>query len=201
MPRSKQRTPELRDHILTTAQHTLAQYGVEGFTTKQIAIDAGTSVPAIYELFGDKTGLIRALFFEGFRTLAAQLSTTPSSDNPRLGIELLAANYRAFAAQQPVLAKVMFGQPFANFSATPEEIGSADVSRKILLQAVTRWTNEKRINGDPIDVAHIILATVQGVSAHETAGWLGTSAASRDRRWQLALAAVLDGFESRAHAT
>jgi hypothetical protein len=33
-----------------------------------------TSVPAVYELFGDKAGLVREIFFEGFRRLGAQCS-------------------------------------------------------------------------------------------------------------------------------
>ncbi len=57
MARPKLRTPELRQHVLDVAQETLARYGVEGFTTKQIAQAASTSVPAMYELFGDKTVL------------------------------------------------------------------------------------------------------------------------------------------------
>ena len=35
------------------------------------AAGAATSTPAVYELFGDKAGLVRELFFEGFRMLAA----------------------------------------------------------------------------------------------------------------------------------
>ncbi len=186
---------------MTTAQRTLARRGIEGFTTKQIAIDAGTSVPAIYELFGDKSGLVRELFFEGFRKLADQLATIPASDNARIDLEKLASAFRDFAIDQPVLAKVMFGQPFVHFSATPEEIATADASRRVLVQAVTRWMNTEGIDGDPIDIAHVVLATVQGLSAHETAGWLGNSRVSRDRRWQLALKAVLDGLSIHKHKT
>jgi hypothetical protein len=32
----------------------------------------------------------------------------------------------------------------------------------------------------------VVLATCQGLALQETAGWLGTSAASRHRRWDLA---------------
>ena len=65
MPRPKQRTPELRDHVLHVALATLAADGVTGFTTRNVARQAQTSTPAVYELFGDKAGLVREVFFEG----------------------------------------------------------------------------------------------------------------------------------------
>ena len=73
MPRPKQRTPELRDRVLQVAVSTLNQDGLSGFTTRRVAEQAGTSVPAVYELFQDKSGLLRAVFFEGFRMLSRRL--------------------------------------------------------------------------------------------------------------------------------
>ena len=77
MPRAKQRTPELRDRVLDVAITTLAEEGIARFTTRRVAERAGTSVPAVYELFDDKAGLVRAMFFEGFRLLGAELAKIP----------------------------------------------------------------------------------------------------------------------------
>ena len=74
MPRAKQRTPELRDHVLQVAVAMLASEGVAGFTTRKVAEEAETSTPAVYELFGDKAGLVREMFFEGFRLLRRRSS-------------------------------------------------------------------------------------------------------------------------------
>ena len=54
------------------------------------------------------------------------------------------------------------------------------------------------LDGDPTDVAHVLLALAQGLAAQETAGWLGTTAASRDRRWALATSALLSGLAPAA---
>ncbi len=84
MPRAKLRTPALRDQILEVAVATLATHGVAGFTARRIAAGASTSVPAVYELFGDKAGLVREVFFEGFRLLGRQYEVlTPTTDPPR----------------------------------------------------------------------------------------------------------------------
>ena len=77
MPRAKQRTPELRDRVLEVAIATLGEEGIARFTTRRVAERAGTSVPAVYELFDDKAGLVRAMFFEGFRLLGAELAKMP----------------------------------------------------------------------------------------------------------------------------
>ena len=69
MPRAKQRTPEMRERVLRAAMDMLASNGVAEFTTSRLARHAGTSTPAVYELFGDKAGLVREVFFEGFRLL------------------------------------------------------------------------------------------------------------------------------------
>jgi hypothetical protein len=50
------------------------------------------------------------------------------------------------------------------------------------------------IAGDATDVSHVLLALCQGLAAQEAGGWLGTSAASADRRWELAVEAVLTGL-------
>ena len=85
MPRAKQRTPELRDRLLDVAIATLSEEGIARFTTRRVAERAGTSVPAVYELFDDKAGLVRAMFFEGFRLLGGELAKVPVTDGSRRG--------------------------------------------------------------------------------------------------------------------
>jgi hypothetical protein len=43
----------------------------------------------------------------------------------------------------------------------------------------------------------VLLAVCQGLAIQETAGWLGTSDKSRDRRWALAATAVIKGMRPR----
>jgi hypothetical protein len=64
----------------------------------------------------------------------------------------------------------MFSRPVADFQPGPDEARAG------------------------VDIAHILLAAAQGLAAQETAGWLGTSKASVDRRWALGIGAVLDGL-------
>src|SRR3981081_4764746 len=123
MPRTKQRTPELRERVLQVAVEMLTNDGVAGFTTRKVAQGAATSVPAVYELFGDKSGLVREVFFEGFRLLRRYLGTIPESDEPRADLVRLLAIYRSFMRENPTLAEVMFSRPFSAFDPGPSGLG------------------------------------------------------------------------------
>ena len=194
MPRAKQRTPQLRDHVLHVAVSTLAAEGVTGFTTRKVAQQAETSTPAVYELFGDKAGLVREVFFEGFRLLRRHFDQLAESGDPRADLVGVIEAFRGFARGNPVLAEVMFSRPFADFDPGPDELRAGSAVREFIVGRVRRCTDAGILGGDDTDIAHVLVALAQGLAAQESAGWLGTSQASRDRRWDLAMRAVLDGL-------
>jgi len=194
MPRAKQRTPEMRERVLQAAMDMLASDGVAEFTTRRLAQHAGTSTPAVYELFGDKAGLVREVFFEGFRLLRQYLDEVSPSQDPRAGLISVIASLRMFAREHPVLADLMFSRPFADFDPGPAERRAGDEVRLFIVAAVRRCVHAGVLEGDEVDIAHVIVAMAQGLAGQESAGWLGTSQESRDRRWDLAVTALLDGL-------
>jgi AcrR family transcriptional regulator len=194
VPRAKQRTPQLRDHVLHVAVSTLAAEGVTGFTTRKVAQQAETSTPAVYELFGDKAGLVREVFFEGFRLLRRHFDQLADSGDPRADLVGVIEAFRGFARGNPVLAEVMFSRPFVDFDPGPDELRAGSAVREFIVGRVRRCTGAGILGGDDTDIAHVLVALAQGLAAQESAGWLGTSPASRDRRWDLAIRAVLDGL-------
>ena len=198
MPRAKQRTRELRDHVLDVAVATLAREGIAGFTTRTVAREAQTSTPAVYELFGDKSGLVREVFFEGFRLLRRHFEVLEDSDDPHADLVRLAANFREFVRQNPVLAEVMFSRPFADFDPSPSERAAGTSTRTFIVERVRRCIEAGLFRGDETDIAHALLALVQGLAASESTGRLGTSRDSVNRRWALAVGAMLDGLGSSA---
>ena len=194
MPRVKQRTPELRDRLLQAALATLADQGVAGFTTRKVAQGAETSIPAVYELFGDKAGLVREVFFEGFRQLRHRFELLDDSDDPRAGLIDVIAAFRSFVHNNPVLAEVMFSRPFADFDPGPDDLAAGGSVREFVVGRVRRCIDAGLLAGNEADIAHVLVALAQGLAAQETAGWLGTSKASVNRRWALAFRVVLDGL-------
>lgn len=194
MPRAKQRTPQLRDRVLQVAVAMLEHDGVSGFTTRKIAAHAATSTPAVYELFGDKAGLVRELFLEGFRMLRRRFDDLTDTDDPRADLLRVIGVLRRFVRENPALAQVMFSRPFADFDPGPSGVKAGNAVRVYVVGHVRRCTDAGLLDGDETDIAHVLMSLTQGLNATEAAGWLGTSNASVNRRWELALRAVLDGL-------
>jgi len=196
MPRAKQRTPELRSRVLEVAVNALGEHGVSGFTTRRVAELAGTSVPAVYELFDDKAGLVRQVFFEGFRLLGRELGTVPATDDPLADVERLAPVFRRFCLKRPALAQVMFTHPFASFDPSPQDVAAGTAVRELIIGRIKRCIDAGLMVGSPTDIGHVLLALVQGLAVQEAGGGLGNSAASVNRRWQIGVTTLLRGFSA-----
>jgi AcrR family transcriptional regulator len=194
MPRVRQRTDALRERGVATALALLAEEGVAGLTTRNLARRAEASVPAVYEVFGDKAGLVREVFFEGFRLLAEALTALPPTPDPIEAIERLAAGYRRFVVANPVLAQVMFSRPFADFDPTTAEDEAGVKVRNIFCDRIQAAADAGLIAGDPTDIALVFFALLEGLTAAENTRRLGSSSQSVDRRWHLGIKALLAGL-------
>ena len=172
----------------------LADEGFGGFTTRKVAQGAATSVPAVYELFGDKAGLVREIFFEGFRQLRRRFDELEDTDDPRADLVHLFEVFRVFVRENPVLTQVMYSRPFGDFDPGPDDAAATGSVRRFITGHVRRCLDAGVLAGDETDIAHVLLGLAQGLAAQETAGWLATSQASADRRWSLAFRATLDGL-------
>jgi AcrR family transcriptional regulator len=180
--------------VLGAALATLAAEGVAGFTTRRVAQQARTSTPAVYELFGDRAGLVREMFFAGFRMLGRGFGALPETGDPGADLVAVIRAFRDFAREHPALAQLMFSRPFADFDPGPAERTAGPAVREFIVGRVRRCTDAGLLHGDATDIAHVLVALAQGLATQEGAGWLGTSQQSRDRRWDLATGAVLRGL-------
>ncbi|MET9270630.1 TetR/AcrR family transcriptional regulator [Kribbella sp. NPDC003557] len=194
MPRVKQRTEALHERGLASAMAVLAEAGVAGLTTRTVAERARASLPAIYEVFGDKAGIVREIFFEGFRLLGAELAALPPAADPLEALRRLAEAFRRFLLAHPMLAEVMFSRPFADFDPTKDEARAGAKVRRIFVQHVRNAVDAGQLDGDPTDIALIFFTLVEGLAAAENAHRLGGSKQSSDRRFRLGVNTLLDGF-------
>ena len=197
MPRPKQRTPELAERVLEVAIAVLNADGLSGFTTRRVAERAQTSLPAVYELFTDKAGLVRAVYFEGFRRLGLALTGLPETTEPVGDLERLIPVFRRFCLDNPALARVMFSRPFQDLDPGPDELATAPRVSEVLVHRAQRCVDAGELHGDAGDIAHVLLALAQGLAVQEGGRWLGRSAASVDRRWVVGVQSLLRGFATR----
>jgi AcrR family transcriptional regulator len=197
VPRVKQRTPELRTKVLHAAMDTLVADGVTGFTTRRVAQAAHTSTPAVYELFGDKAGLVREMFFHAFRQLGERFDQLGVTDDPRRDLAEVIKTVRGFVVDHPALGQLMFSRPFADFNPGPRERSAGDKTREFVVGRVRRCIDAGVFEGDETDIAHIVLGLARGLATQEAAGWLGSSQESIERRWKLAIDALFAGLAVR----
>lgn len=106
------------DRVVAAAMALLARDGREALTTRAVAAAAGTQVPTIYRLFGDKQGLVDAVAEHGFAAYLKRKRTDgPSADpvqNLRFGWDL----HVGFGLANPALFVAMYGDPRRN-NASP----------------------------------------------------------------------------------
>ena len=104
----------------------------------RLAARAETSAPAVYELFGDKAGVVRELYFEGFRQLGTELAALAETEDPVADLWNLASAYRRFIRTNRELAEVMFSRPFTDFSPGADELAATSSVRVLIVGRVRR---------------------------------------------------------------
>src|SRR5262245_27889991 len=153
----------------------LASDGVAAFTTRKVAEGAATSTPAVYELFGDKAGLVREMFLEGFRWLRRRFDRLADTTDPRADLVRVVGTLRAFVRENPALAEVMFSRPFADFDPGAGEREAGDAARGSVVGRVRRCIDAGVLAGNETDIAHVLVSLVQGLAATERPGLPGRS--------------------------
>ena len=100
-----------------------------------------------------------------------------------------------------MLAEVMFSRPFTDFDPTADEAKAAVTVRRIFVRHVRTAVDARVLAGDPTDIALVFFTFVEGLAAAENARRLGSSKQSVDRRWRLAVNALLRGLSAESDAT
>lgn len=194
MPPKKQRTPALRDKIKTEARSLLELRGPSGLRARAVAEAAGTSTSAIYELFGDKGGLVRSIYEDGFEQLEAELGSLEPSDDAADDLRELFKAMRRFAKKHPHLFEVMFARPFDEFEPGVDGVEPVQSLFSVVVDRVSRWLRQADSPSDPADVSRVLVSATRGLISEDTAWVVGSTPVSRDRRWDLAFDALMAGF-------
>lgn len=194
MARPKTRNDELKDRLLAESIALLESEGPGAMTARRVASVADTSTAAVYELFGSKSGLVRTIFYEGFRQLADRLDGLGPTDDDEGDLIAAFEVSRAFALEFPMLFEVMYARPFAEFVPGPEDFVAAQRIYEHVVALVAAVLGEPADSPEVVDAAHVLVALDRGLVSSELGGLLGESAASVGRRRSLAFNAVIAGL-------
>jgi AcrR family transcriptional regulator len=194
MGRPREHGAQTRAALLTAAAVIVGLEGAAAVTVRRVAQDAGTSTRAVYSLFGDKNGLLRALFHQAAEIMRRHHEDVPVMDDPVEEIRALARAYRAAAKEQPNLYALFLGQAAPGLHPDPADLELAFGSRNRPLAALKRCADAGRLGGhDPEQVVIQVWALLHGLTSLELQSCLGPPG-DADARWDGAVESVLVGY-------
>jgi len=186
VPAVKTHTEDLATRLVDEAGRILSAEGAAALSLRRLATATGTSTMAVYTLFGDKQGLIAAMYRAGFERLGAALESAPDpADDPLTALAKLGLAYRQTALANPHLYDLMFGRPVATYAPDQEAKDVADAAYRPLVDAVQRCLDAGALVANPREgaaerVAFYLWAVSHGMVSLELAGQLPDELEVRD---------------------
>jgi len=188
VPAVKTHTADLATRLVDEAGRLLSTEGAAALSLRRLAAATGTSTMAVYTLFGDKQGLLAAMYRAGFERLGGALEAAQADDDPLAALANLGLAYRATALANPHLYDLMFGHPVATFAPDAEAQRVADAAYRPLVEAVRRCLDAGAlVGGDAERIAGYLWAVSHGMVSLELAGHFDGDEAARDAAYNDAL--------------
>jgi AcrR family transcriptional regulator len=183
------RPADLAERLVDEAGRILSTDGAAALSLRRLATATGTSTMAVYTRFGDKQGLLAAMYRAGFERLGdAMTAAVAGVDDPLVAMAELGLAYRRTALANPHLYDLMFGRPVATFEPDAETKDIAEASYRPLVVAVQRCIDAGAMQpGDAERIAMYLWAVTHGMVSLELAGQLAGDAAARDAAYTDAL--------------
>lgn len=164
----RQRRFQAREQqIIVLARQIAETEGWAAVTTRRLAQEIDHSQPVIYQHFGSRESLIRAVTVQGFTELTTLVRDTAEAEGPAL--ESLCRAYLDFGKRNPALYEAMFTRPtelpFAQ-SDTPVELRESFQ----VLAGVVACEAQLSDDNDVAALTELFWATCHGLTSLHTAG-------------------------------
>jgi AcrR family transcriptional regulator len=164
----------LRTALLTAAERTLRERGVDQLSLRELAREIGVSHGAPRRHFADRQALLDALAADGFARLGAELRAAVDSagDTFEERLQAAAPAYVRFATDDAALLELMFAGKHRDGAAQLE--AAAERTFSVMLELIEQGQAEGALeHGDPERVGLQLFATMQGIATLATAGIVG----------------------------
>ncbi|WP_306204349.1 TetR/AcrR family transcriptional regulator [Actinoplanes sp. RD1] len=160
-----------RQQIIDVAAAILESDGVQAVSTRTVAAAAGIRAASLYQLFGDKDGLLEALALHAFDLYLAEKSALTETGDPIADIRRGWDMHVDFGLRHPALYVLMFGtdRPGRRPPAGAEAQG-------LLLRFLERIAAAGRLRVPVGLAAQLAMAAITGA----TLTLIGTPEADRD---------------------
>jgi len=186
---------EFRERLCELATRRFAERGAAGVTLRALADEAGCSRTTPYRYFKDKAEILAAVRTMGFKRLAEALEEAARAQpDPVARLEALGRTYLRFARDEPHAYRVMYEISQQDEHHHPELVKQIQRTQQPMLDTVEECVGTGVIDGNPLDVTHLLWASLHGLNALHLADKLHLG---RDFD---ALSEVMVNFLSRALA-
>jgi AcrR family transcriptional regulator len=173
---------DVRSSIIETAREIAATEGWSAVTVRKVAQSIGYTAPIIYEHFGSKDDMLRAILSDSHKLLFEQVNeAVQGQTEPRERLRAMCLAYWKFAFDTPELYKLMHGMDGARCADKAPMI-HAQYIVTFVGNELTRF-NPERINASNAE-AHVVEAwsMLHGLIALELSGYVGKYAESEKVR-------------------
>jgi AcrR family transcriptional regulator len=168
MDEAKDRT---RQQILQVAAGILEREGAQAVSTRSVATAAGIRAASLYQLFGDKDGLLAALAIHAFEEYLAEKHALAHTDDPVSDMRHGWDAHVDFGLRHPAFYLLMYGT-----DRPGRRPPAAEEANALLLRFLDRAASAGCLRVPPATAARVLLAAVTGV----TLTLIGAPAQSRD---------------------
>jgi len=149
----------VKTRVLAAAAGILEREGAQAVSTRAVAAAAGIRAASLYQLFGDKDGLLSALATQAFARYLAEKRTVARSDDPLADLRRGWDAHVDFGLRHPALYLLMFGtdRPGRRPPAAAE-------AHDLLRQFLDRVAAAGRLRMPPADAADLLQAAATGIT-------------------------------------
>lgn len=196
-----------RTELIDAAIRLLADQGVAALVLRRVASEAHVSTMCVYSRFGDKVGLLNAVYTAGFERLNLALSSVEQRRDPARQVVDLGLAYRRFAVANPALYALMF-ERVVGFEPPPQL--RSDVLEStfgMVFDAVRQALDQGKIEAEsPLVAVYTLWTAAHGAVSLELthaarrplSGWLFESRDSGEDVFRQALETTLRGLAPTA---
>ena len=157
-----------RQRLCDLALKAFAERGLDGISLRGLAAEAGCSRTTPYRYFKNKADILAAVRQSEFKRMAdaAELAVEnePAPDRKLIA---LARSYIQFAMERPEAYRVMYQVSQKDEHRYPDLIAEIRRAQQPMLSAVNAALDSGTIEGDPVNIVHVLWAGMHGlVSLH-----------------------------------
>ncbi len=167
------RTPSagMEAALLTSAAEILESEGPDALSVRRIAAAAHVAPMGVYNHFSSKSGIVEALFIQGFERLRAAMASLAEIQDPAEALREGGRRYRTLALTHPMAYQLMFLRGCPGFEPSDDALLICAGAFDGLVSAVRRAMDTGVVaEGSAAETAQVIWAGVHGWVSLELLG-------------------------------